>query len=491
MKNEQKIRLNYQSLLETVEDLIFTLNIQGHFTYVNKRLTVYTGKSKKWWLNRHFREVLHHEDVDASLRNIKGILRGEVKTFEVRFVRHDGAALYFSANMNPIYNCNEITGIVGIARDINERMKLQQELTELKNFNESILQSMQSGLITLDLDGCITYFNSGAEEALEYPAKDVISRPLQDIIGSDTMEIILNSMTSSTPPNREVTVVTKSGKQVSIGFTVTSRLDNEGRHVGTMISFRDISQIKRMQAEVLRMDRLASLGVLASGIAHEIKNPLAGIKTMAQTLEEDFSAEDQRKVYLERIVRQVNRLDELLKAFFDYARPRTPQKKYHKIQDIVREVFTLVDQKLFEKKILWQDHYDPTTPPIFVDFHQIQQVLLNLILNAIDAMSNGGLLRISAAPDYSTSMTDKNTGVGSVDPDFVELLVLDTGQGIARGDLENIFDPFFTTKPQGTGLGLSIVFRIVTAHKGKISVESKKETGTTFRLLLPTKEFDE
>jgi signal transduction histidine kinase len=247
-----------------------------------------------------------------------------------------------------------------------------------------------------------------------------------------------------------------------------------------------------MQAEVLRMDRLASLGVLASGIAHEIKNPLAGIKTMAQTLEEDFSGSDQRKVYMERIIRQVNRLDELLKTFFDYARPRPPQRKFHSVQDIIHEVLTLVDQKLAERNIEWSQEYHDDTPVIFVDFHQIQQVFLNLILNAIDAMPDGGTLRISASPSFNSildaSLAETMLTQGSRLEKFVRISVADSGIGIEERNLDRIFDPFFTTKSQGTGLGLSIIHRIVTAHHGKINVESTLDKGTVFSVILPAEE---
>ncbi|NIA30606.1 MAG: PAS domain S-box protein [Actinobacteria bacterium] len=481
------MRLNYQTLIENVQDLVFTLNSNGEFTYVNPRLAEFTGRGKIEWLGNCYEHLIYDEDLLSARENLEKTFRGQTRSFEVRVQNHDGIAVYFSTNLTPILENGEVVGIVGISRDINERMKLQQELTELKNFNESIIESMQSGLITLDLNGRITSFNSGAQEALEYKSAEVRGMPVYDILGKDATDVILKHNGATSVPKREVTVLTKSGREVYIGFTVTPRLDDEGNKVGTIISFKDISQIKSMQAEVIRMDRLASLGVLASGIAHEIKNPLAGIKAMAQTMEEEFDGHDKRKIYLERIVRQVNRLDELLKTFFDYTRPRPPVRKIHHVRDIVHEVLTLVDKKIVEKQISWQEKYDDDSSFVFADFHQIQQVLLNLILNAIDAMKDGGQLILTVAPAGSGEGLKADTKQNENNR-FVNISLADTGAGIQSKNLEAIFDPFFTTKSQGTGLGLSIVYRIINDHDGKISVKSKVGEGTTMNILLPSKE---
>ncbi|NOY58992.1 MAG: PAS domain S-box protein [Calditrichaeota bacterium] len=488
------MRLNYQTLIENVHDLVFTLNGNGEFTYVNPRLAEFTGRGKTDWLGNRYDHLIYDEDLLSARENLEKTFQGQTRSFEARMQNRDGTAVYFSTNLTPILESGEVVGIVGISRDINERMKLQQELTELKNFNESIIESMQSGLITLDLNERIMSFNSGAQEALEYKSAEVRGMPVCDILGKDATDVILKHNGSTSVPKREVTVFTKSGREVHIGFTVTPRLDDEGNKVGTIISFKDISQIKSMQAEVIRMDRLASLGVLVSGIAHEIRNPLAGIKTITQTLEEELGGDDERKIKLERIVRQVNRLDELLKTFFDYVKPRPPMRKIHHVRDIAHEVLTLVDKKIAENKISWHENYDENHSYVFADFHQIQQVVLNLILNAIDAMEDGGQLTLMVGPsgkvDSDGKRTNKSNPKQNENNGFVEISLTDTGVGIKDKDLENIFNPFFTTKSKGTGLGLSIVYRIVNDHDGKISVNSTVGVGTTISILLPSKELE-
>lgn len=240
------------------------------------------------------------------------------------------------------------------------------------------------------------------------------------------------------------------------------------------------------------MDRLASMGVLASGIAHEIRNPLAGIKTIAQTLELEIDPDDARREYIARIVRQVNRMDDLLKTFFSYAKPRQPRREHHRLQEIVQEVTALVENRMRGQSVSYAEHYDPDLPLVYVDYYQIQQIFVNLYLNALDAMPNGGELKLEASSKIATLSRVDRRGqsfpIKSKSSLYVEVLLKDTGEGIEADVLPSIFNPFFTTKPQGAGLGLSIVYRIMTEHQGDIQVESESGKGTVFRVLLPTED---
>ncbi|MBN1350255.1 PAS domain S-box protein [candidate division KSB1 bacterium] len=493
---EQRIRrteYKYQDLIENANDLIFTLSLKGDFIFINRRLATLTGYARENWIGRSFFDLVAAYDRKEAEKNFQETLRGSARIFEMRIICADKKTLYLNTNINPIFEKGEVIGSVGIARDITQRVKLEQEIVELKNFIESIIQSIGSGLITLDLEKRITYFNSGAEDITGYKAKSVIGKYLDEVFPREEIKQLLPDFSSNNSPlNREMEITIKSGNKIYIGFNVTPRMDNRETKVGTIITFRDISEIKQMQAEVIRMDRLASLGVLASGIAHEIRNPLAGIKTMAQTLEEEIEQNDSRREYTSRIIRQVNRLDELLRTFFSYARPRQPIRKFYRLQEIVHEVYMLLESRFSSHNIEFISEYDKNLPLVYVDFQQIQQVFFNLILNAIDAMQDGGHLQIIAKPVetiiYAVDRRKKPYLGKRNSSIFVEVKVDDTGSGITSEDLEAIFDPFFTTKPQGTGLGLSIVHRIVEEHEGEIRVKSEINKGTSFTLLLPTKE---
>jgi PAS domain S-box-containing protein len=353
---EQRIKLTeykYQDLIENASDWIFTLNTHGQFVFINRRLTVLTGHLREAWKDRALLDMVIPEDRQHLEINFQNTLKGKSRIFEMRVQTQNGKMLSLSTNMNPILEHGEVVGCVGIARDVTQRKKLEQEITELKNFNESIIQSIGSGLITLDLDRRITSFNRAAEEILGWYAEEVIGSNLEKFFPADEAASLppddreLPAVESS-PLHREMEWTRKDGKRIHVGFTVTSRRENSDERVGMILSFRDISLIKQMQAEVLRMDRLASLGVLASGIAHEIRNPLAGIKTVAQTLEEDLDPGDGKREYVARIIRQVNRMDELLRTLFSYARPQSPVRRPCRLLDIINEVKGLMMQRLKE-----------------------------------------------------------------------------------------------------------------------------------------------
>ncbi len=497
---EQRIKLTeykYQDLIENASDWIFTLNTHGQFVFLNRRLTVLTGHLREAWKDRALLDMVIPEDRQHVEINFQNTLKGKSRIFEMRVQTQNGKMLSLSTNMNPILEHGEVVGCVGIARDVTQRKKLEQEITELKNFNESIIQSIGSGLITLNLERRITSFNRAAEEILGWYAEEMIGGALEDFFSAEEVAKLLpedegDPAGEAFPLHREMALTRKDGKQIHVGFTVTSRRENRDQRVGTVISFRDISLIKQMQAEVLRMDRLASLGVLASGIAHEIRNPLAGIKTVAQTLEEDLEAHDGKREYVARIIRQVNRMDELLRTLFSYARPQSPVRRPCRLQDIISEVQGLMTQRFERANVRFEESYAHDLPLIYVDFHQIQQVFINLFLNAIDAMPAGGSLTLMARPISSVVQRVDRRGKRYVDTNrlmpYAEVRVSDTGEGIALENLQAIFDPFFTTKPQGSGLGLSIVYRILEEHRGNIQVDSEVGKGTAFRLLLPVEE---
>ena len=467
----------YRDFLENANDFIFTLDDDGCFNYLNNRFTQLTNLDKEPWIGQNFLEFIIPEDRDLAIEHYEMAHQGRARIFEARVITQNPAPLVLSFNITPMVERGAIAGSIGIARDVTERKSMEKEILELKNFNESIIESMEAGLLTLDLEGRLISLNRGGEAILGWTPKEAVGLTLEEIVGPEKAAVLLGKAGKRGPLkySREIDITTRQGQNVVIGFTSTDRIDNQRQKVGTILSFRDITQLKQMQSEVIRMDRLVALGVLASGIAHEIKNPLAGIKALAQACDEEFEGEDPRREYLSRIVRQVNRLDDLLKTFFVYARPQPPDRKPHDLRDILSEVMTLVGKKLSVSNIQLDIQAAAEMPRAYVDAQQLQQVFLNLILNAVDAMPQGGEIRFG----FSSENGDGGLPLVRVD-------VADTGTGIAPNKLETIFDPFFTTKPNGLGLGLSIVYRIVTEHNGEIRVKSTKGKGTTFTLRLPT-----
>ncbi len=223
------------------------------------------------------------------------------------------------------------------------------------------------------------------------------------------------------------------------------------------------------ESQIARADRLASIGELASGIAHEIKNPLAGIGAAIQVLSQSIAKDDPQREVFDEIMKQIERLNKTIKDFLNYARPSEPHMSICDITDIAKKAIFLIRKQAENQKVTIEEDYRYNIPQLLIDPEQVQQVMVNIMLNAVQAMLEGGRLIISA----------------KADPNFVELSIADTGKGIPQDNIEKIFTPFYTTKHQGTGLGLSISSRIIEKHNGSIRVASEIGRGTTFNIRLP------
>jgi signal transduction histidine kinase len=385
--------------------------------------------------------------------------------------------------MERLYLCDQ-EGIKRTAEKQEPAVMASQRGEE--NFCREILDSIGFGLIIFDQAYKLLYVNSFAHQTLVLEKTTL--KKLPEVLGDDAFHMIDHMLKNQNVPmlRQEMLVRHPGNRQLYLGYSIYGISQNFGLNTYAL-TFMEISQTKRLQAEIIRMDRMASLGVLASGIAHEIRNPLAGIKAMAQTLQEELDKDDSKNEYIDRIVRQVNRLDELLKSFFSYARPQRPNPIKCNIPDIVHEVLPLFRRKIKVSNIIVKEVYSRDLKEIFVDFHQIEQVFFNLIINAIDAMKEGGTLTIRARlPEETTPIIDRRQRIPKLFSDvYNEITISDTGIGMDHETLNNMYNPFFTTKTNGTGLGLSIVYQIILEHGGQITVDSELGKGTTFRIFLP------
>lgn len=412
-------------------------------------------------INRHDREVFGAADL-SLLMTISGQIALAIENMQLF-----GQLSEFNKNLQ--------TQIVEATRAI----------VDLKNFNESIIQNVSSGLLTVDFNGKILFANWASQSILGLKTDDLMQRTMDDVFGQRTATVMMrpSDEIDVAPGTSEVEYTTPLGETVHLGFTTTVRYDSHSQMAGYIISFRDITQIKELRSTIARMDRLVSLGMITSAIAHEIRNPLAGIKTMAQALQKELDEQDPRHEYVQRIIRQINRLNDLLKAFLSYSRPVRPERQYCSLASIVRDVKSLVRERCQTDQIELHEHYEEGLPALFVDENQMEQVLINLVINALDAVGQRGevtiearIVRRSLPPRFRAER------------EIFEIRVRDSGKGIPPEVVKNIFDPFFTTKPSGIGLGLSIVYRIIHEHGGEVVVESKENEGSTFLILLPLHE---
>lgn len=362
------------------------------------------------------------------------------------------------------------------------------DLTELQTFHQNILQSMHSGLLTTDLHGKITLYNHAAEQITGYNLSDVYGLDLHRIFPElDTDELFARLSTRATPAYRRETMITTrtSEMPVYLGLSVSQLQDNRQKPFGLIVIFQDLTELKAMQDKMARADRLAAIGQLAAGVAHEIRNPLASISGSIQMLRSStLDLTDENRTLMEIVLRESKRLDTILTDFLLYARPRTITfVKCDIIHEIIFSTIGLLQQdpRFSSKSVHIHVDVVPNFPKIVCDAQQIQQVFWNLLLNAFQAIDTEGKLGIGAA-------------VKKVEPEELHtpapvyaaaFTVTDTGSGMSADHIHQIFHPFYTTKQGGTGLGLSIVYSIIENHHGTIHVQSVENQGTTFEIVLP------
>lgn len=357
------------------------------------------------------------------------------------------------------------------------------DLREEKKFSESIIQGLNHGLIVVDLDGRIRKSNSVAQSIFKPFTPQLDGQYLVDFLGDSAAgQLLTLSPSNTTQLDRELTFITPTREKKIIGFSNVPQEDARGRKVGVIISLADISELKYVRREMEKMNRLSTIAEIASAVAHEVRNPLAGIKIMAQSIEEEAKDNSEQLECAQRIIRQVDRLNELLSDFFSYARPAEPNKRPTSLAAIVAETRPLIHNRLTKNHIALTVDISDKLPKIIADPHQVQQVFLNLFLNAIDAIKEQGRIEISARllTKNKVHYFKRRFPALLEGNNYVVVHFTDNGTGMVPEVADQVFEPFFTTKTSGAGLGLSIVYRTLKENDAAIVLESKEGKGTTF-----------
>jgi two-component system, NtrC family, nitrogen regulation sensor histidine kinase GlnL len=348
---------------------------------------------------------------------------------------------------------------------------------------EQIINNLEDGVVTLDQDGKIVFFNEAVEVLSEISSSHALQRPLHEIFNRDPWLIDLVNKTC--PPRRESArgegdLVTRWGRKAPVGVTASPLQDGHGHFLGTILLIRDIKYRKELEEDLKRADRLVMMGTLAAGLAHEIRNPLGGIKGAAQLLRRSTDAHPSLGEYTDIMIREVDRVNQLIEQLLDLSRPPRLTLAPVNIHEILEDVLFIEGQATPGKAISVRKNFDPSLPPIRGDRAQLTQVFLNLAKNAFQAMEKSGTLTISTRLETDYHIQGQGTGRNR----FIWVDVADEGKGIKEEDLPHIFSPYFTTKNSGTGLGLAICYRIIKEHGGLIRVESQEGEGTTVKVSL-------
>jgi two-component system sensor histidine kinase PilS (NtrC family) len=357
------------------------------------------------------------------------------------------------------------------------------DYNQLEQLYKHIVQNVTSGLVTVDQAGRVTSFNRMAEEITGYKLEEVYQKEVGNVFPGFLNLSRSNGIASETEGKNfylsrwETKFQRKDGAVMTLGFSVSPLKNSAGEEIGIIFIFQDLTRMREMEEDLKRADRLAAIGTLAAGMAHEIRNPLASISGSIEILKEEMDGAVQHQPLMEIILREVGRLNSLIGDFLLFARPTLPGKEIIHLNEIAEEVL-----KIFA-------HSPECTPEIHLakhfqdeiympgDAQQIKQIFWNLVINAAQAMPGGGELRV----ELHRRPAPSNPG----ELPQGEIVISDTGTGIREEDLDKIFNPFFTTKEKGTGLGLSIVHKIVESYGGKIMIRSQLDQGATFTIILP------
>jgi PAS domain S-box-containing protein len=362
--------------------------------------------------------------------------------------------------------------------------RLQESLSEqerLSGYLNNLLESLGSGVVAVDGEGCTTLFNRAASDMLGVAPDDAIGKPVSQVLGEAGAQLALALEGAAPVRSAEKTLQDQAGRAVPVRYS-TSRIASAGpAPAGAVETFDDISQLQELSKQASRVSTLTALGEMAATVAHEIRNPLGGIGGFAGLLERDLDVEDPRRRLVKKIVEGVESLNRMVTNLLNYTRPLQLNLRPVDFLEVVEDClgFFEIDAGNRLDNVELCREFPMGTVPCKTDPEQIQQIVLNLLHNAVQAMPSGGQIRVGV------SEADERAEAGGLSGPCITLIVVDSGIGMTDEVKEKLFMPFFTTKEDGNGLGLATARKVIEAHGGEILVDSVPHQGSTFTLFIP------
>jgi len=352
-------------------------------------------------------------------------------------------------------------------------------------FYRDMVWNLRNGVVAVTRDGRVAVMNDIAYRilGLKPRAKDIgrhFSEVLKD--APDVLRMVASAFDLSHLPNRAEMRLKHTGKV--IGYTLSHVKDDAGRDVGATLFFKDLTRVEQLEERERLRDRLAALGEMAAAIAHEVKNPLAGIEVMAGILKRQLTESPDAQNILADIIKEAKMANVIVQEVLAFVRPLRLQVEDVSVGDVVRDAVTMAESHWQKGKIEIRVEVPESLRPIQGDPHQLRQIFTNFVTNAFEAMNGAGTIEITAV---AIDGEEESTTAEQTPGPMVMITITDTGPGIPPEVMDRIFSPFFTTKPQGSGLGLAIVRKIVDAHDGRIDVGQRPGGGTVFRVSLPVR----
>lgn len=464
-----------QTILETSPIGILTFKASGECISANPAAALAVGGTVEQLLAQNFRELDPWKKSGMVDMALEALSSGAAVTCEIYTVTSFGKAGWFETSFVP-FVLEQEDHLLLLFSEITERKlaeeflhKEQAETLRFKMLLENIMANMMTGLLVTGNDGRIIIINQSGQEILWITEDEAVGRMIGDL-ASDP--VILQELVLPTGKTREASVTLPDGREIPLGFTSSVLRDAQGVRVGTIIVFKDLTEVKEIEKKLRDKDKLATIGEISRGIAHEIKNPIFAITSGIQVLQSELKlAGDQSEIF-NVIYNETMRVDRLIRELLLFGGPQKLTIRPLDLAKLTEEVISLNKGLLQSKGIKLRKKYPSSPPLVPADRDKIIQVLLNIIQNAIDVSGAGDTIEIVC----KTKMKEG----------FTELRIMDRGPGISEKHRQKIFDPFFSTKRGGSGMGLAICKRIVIDHGGDIRFEPRKKgRGASFVLTLP------
>jgi PAS domain S-box-containing protein len=470
----------YTMLLETIPSSVLLIDRDGRIVSANRNFLEKSRRSMSDTIGYRLDEVFPSgilDYMDLKRRILQVFEQNQPTGGERMTYRAPGLPLrIYYYRILPFSQKGIVENAMLLMDDVTEQVRLGEEVRRVERHLAGVVESASDIVLSTDTEGKILTWNTAAKKISGYTLDEANGRLFSQYCATDHIEEVLSAFSSMKRGRRshsaEWTLVTKLGNTIPVSWVCSPMKDDSGHTVGIVAVGRDLTEQRKLEAQLIQSQKLSALGVMAGGIAHEIRNPLAVCSSAAQFLMEDDVALEFRKECAERIHWGVQKASTIIENLLRFARPGVITDLEHiDLPSVLKETLTLINNQAKLQKV--ELVTDFLGEPVLIKGipSLLQQVFMNLFLNAINAMPNGGRLTVSTEKDGHD----------------VVVRVTDTGHGLSRKAISNIFDPFYTTSPvgQGTGLGLSLCYSIVKQHSGVIEVESVEGEGSTFTVRLP------